>query len=331
MRFSYYLPILPSLAWFGRGDIRGNCGFACGLSTAKGNFFQLGKHFYDGAMQAQVSPIVEPRPFLKWAGGKSQLIPQYTPFFPKKYGAYFEPFLGGGAIFFHLRPTPATLIDINPELVNVYRCVRDAVEPLIELLQTHRDRHCQDYYYQMRAWAPDSSLERAARLIYLNKTCFNGLYRENSKGRFNVPMGRYKNPGIFDAEVLLAAAAALRGVTIQLASFEAVLDLAHSQQDFVYFDPPYHPLSATSNFTAYSRYSFKPTDQVRLRDTFAELARRGVQVMLSNSDCEFIRELYQDFHIHTLLAARSINSNAQRRGKITELLITSYGPSSVKP
>lgn len=275
-------------------------------------------------MHTSALPTAYPRPFLKWVGGKSQLIPQYERYFPTRFKTYYEPFLGGGAIFFHLLPTQAFLMDINAELVNVYRCVKEQVEPLIELLVKHRDRHSPDYYYQIRANPVGSNLERAARLIYLNKTCFNGLYRENSKGQFNVPLGRYKNPGIFDPGLLRAASAALRRVQIQENPFEAILNYAHTGHDFVYFDPPYYPLSSTSSFTAYHRYAFTQDDQIRLQQTFAILARRGVKVMLSNSDCSFIRELYSDFNIHTIFAARSINSNAKKRGKITEVLVTSY-------
>ncbi len=275
-------------------------------------------------MQPQLLSSVEPRPFLKWAGGKSQLISQYRSYFPENYSTYYEPFLGGGAIFFHLQPQKAWLVDINAELVNVYFCVQNQVDELIRALEDHRDRHCYDYYYQIRACVPDSAIERAARLIYLNKTCFNGLYRENSKGQFNVPMGKYKNPGIFEPENLYSTAGALQGAAITVATFDLILDYAQNPQDFVYFDPPYYPISATSNFTAYNRYAFKQEDQIRLRDVFAELTHRGVKVMLSNSDCPFIRELYEGFKIHPISASRTINSNAKRRGKITELLITSY-------
>lgn len=281
-------------------------------------------------MQPQLLESLAPRPFLKWAGGKTKLIPQYSHYFPRKFATYYEPFLGGGAIFFHLLPRRAVLFDINPELVNVYCCVRDRVDELIQQLQDHRDRHCQDYYYFIRACTFSSELERAARMIYLNKTCFNGLYRENSKGQFNVPMGRYKNPGIFDPDLLYAVAIALQNAEIAVAPFETVLNYAHSSQDFVYFDPPYYPISTTSNFTAYNRHAFKPQDQIRLRDTVVELAKRGVQVMVSNSDCPFIHDLYQGFNLYPILAARSINSNGKRRGKITELVITSY-PVEVQP
>jgi DNA adenine methylase len=274
------------------------------------------------------------RPFLKWAGGKSQLISQYISYFPQSFATYYEPFLGGGAVFFYLygaaknsgslKKFPAVLTDINPEIVNVYCCVRDRVEELIELLAQHQANHGQDHYYRVRARLTGTPVEMAARLIYLNKTCFNGLYRENSKGEFNVPMGKYKNPTICHAELLRVVSDSLQSVKIEVRPFDAVLDFAKTGEDFVYFDPPYHPLSNTSNFTSYSRSSFNEKDQIRLRDTFAELAQRGVKVMLSNSDCLFIRELYQDFHIYEILAARAINSKAEKRGKITELLVTSY-------
>ena len=275
-------------------------------------------------MRTQLLQSVYPRPFLKWAGGKGRLIQQYIPFFPRHFSTYYEPFLGGGAVFFHLLPTRSFLMDINPELVNVYCCVRDHVEALISLLELHRDRHCAEYYYQVRSQAVGSSVERAARLIYLNKTCFNGLYRENSKGQFNVPMGSYKNPAVCDPELLQAASVALRSAEVELQSFEAILNYATSSNDFVYFDPPYYPLSATSKFTSYNRDAFTLDDQIRLRDVFVALANQGVKVMLSNSDCALIRELYQGFPIHTILASRAINSNIEKRGKITEVLVTTY-------
>jgi DNA adenine methylase len=265
---------------------------------------------------------IPPRPFLKWAGGKSQLIQQYIPHFPKEYQTYYEPFLGGGAIFFHLLPRRAMLTDINPALLNVYECVRDRVEALIEMLQEHERSHCFEHYYQTRSNHAGSNLERAARLIYLNKTCFNGLYRENAKGEFNVPMGKYKNPAVGQIELLRSVSKTLQTVTIGIQPFDEVVNQA-TPHDFVYFDPPYHPISTTSNFTSYSRYSFNAPEQERLRDVFVKLANRGVKVMLSNSDCPFVRELYKDFKIYTISASRAINSNAQKRGKITEVLVTS--------
>ena len=268
-----------------------------------------------------------PRPFLKWAGGKGRLIQQYQPYFPRRIRRYYEPFLGGGAIFFHLsdRFDSALLADINGELVNVYQCVQQQVEPLIRRLQQHHSHHDSDYYYGIRAQTTlTDPLERAARLIYLNKTCFNGLYRENAKGFFNVPLGRYKNPNICDSATLRLASEGLQRSQITCHPFATVLEQAWGRDDFVYFDPPYHPISITSSFTRYNRYGFTAEDQTQLRDTFVELAERGVQVMLSNSDCELIRELYKGFHIREIQAARAINVNARRRGKISELLITSY-------
>lgn len=274
-------------------------------------------------MSIDIKTGISPRPFLKWAGGKSKLIQQYIPYFSQNFHNYYEPFLGGGAVFFHLLPKSAVLTDINPELINVYRCVRDKVEPLIALLAEHQHKHNKDYYYLVRQRSYDTDIERAARLIYLNKTCFNGLYRENSKGKFNVPIGEYKNPKICHPDLLYAASAALQSAEIDVRGFSEVVNYAKSN-DLVYFDPPYYPISNTSNFTAYSRYSFSKDDQIRLRDVFAELAIRGVKVMLSNSDCDLIRDLYSEFKIHNISAARAINSNAQKRGKIAELLVTSY-------
>src|SRR4028119_121289 len=275
-------------------------------------------------MSSSVLSTISPRPFLKWAGGKNKLIQQYIPYFPKKFKTYYEPFLGGGAIFFYLNPQLAVLTDINAELVNTYRCVKNNVEELILLLKEHQLKHSKEYYYGVRQGNGITPIEKAARLIYLNKTCFNGLYRENSKGEFNVPIGKYKNPKICNPALLRSVSVALQNAQITVRAFEEILEYASNWDDFVYFDPPYYPLSPTSNFTAYSRYSFSQDDQRRLKYVFAELAERGVKVMLSNSDCEFIRELYRDFNISSITASRLINSNGTKRGKITEVLITSY-------
>ncbi|WP_016953169.1 DNA adenine methylase [Anabaena sp. PCC 7108] len=278
-------------------------------------------------MVSQIPKETCPRPFLKWAGGKNRLIPQYEGYFPPHFHTYYEPFLGGGAVFFHLRPKTAILTDINAELITTYHCVRDHVQELIELLKEHKIGHNPSYYYDVRNYCERTDLEKAARFIYLNKTCFNGLYRVNSQGKFNVPLGRYKNPGICQEDVLRIASQALSQADIQQADFTEVLNYATSSDDFVFFDPPYYPVSETSYFTAYSRYAFAESQQVELRDVFVKLAERGVKVMLSNSDCKFIRELYSNFNIHTISAARSINSNAKKRGKITEVLVTSYSRS----
>lgn len=223
-------------------------------------------------------------------------------------------------------PAVARLTDVNPELINVYRCVRDRLGPVIALLELHQLRHSKDYYYALRAQHDLAPVERAARFIYLNKTCFNGLYRENRKGRFNVPMGSYKNPGICNIDMLKAASEVLQRCEIEQEDFTQVLSHAKGKRDFVYLDPPYFPLSATSNFTSYSRNAFGAEQHEQLRDVCLVLAKRGVKVMLSNSNCEFVRELYEDsvFQLTEITAARSINSKAKNRGKITELLITTY-------
>ncbi|MBD2358767.1 DNA adenine methylase [Tolypothrix sp. FACHB-123] len=277
-------------------------------------------------MVSQIPKEICPRPFLKWAGGKTRLIQQYLPYLPTNYKTYYEPFIGGGAVFFHLQPQVAIITDINAELITTYCCVRDSVEDLIYLLKEHKIRHSREYYYTVRANPKNTDLEIAARLIYLNKTCFNGLYRVNSKGQFNVPIGRYKNPNICDEDLLRAASATLAHTQIKQADFIELLNYATSSDDFVFCDPPYYPISSTSYFTGYSRDSFDEEDQKRLRDTCAKLANRGVKVMVCNSDCEFIRNLYQeiDFKIYPIVAARSINSNTKKRGMIYELLITSY-------
>ena len=267
---------------------------------------------------------VTPQPFLKWAGGKGKLLAQYQTCFPTDWHTYYEPFLGGGAVFFHLLPPQAVLSDINPTLINVYHCIRNDVEAVIACLEEHRARHSKEYYYQVRSRRTGSPVEQAARLLYLNKTCFNGLYRENSKGEFNVPMGRYKNPAICNPALLRSASLALQSAELNIQPFDAVLNRAQTPQDFVYFDPPYYPLSSTSSFTAYSRHAFATEDQIRLRNVVATLASRGVKVMVSNSDCPFIRELYRDFRIRTIWATRAINSNIKKRGKIPEVLVTSY-------
>jgi DNA adenine methylase len=290
-------------------------------------------------MSAPAHSFVLPRPFLKWAGGKTRLIGQYQPYFPKKFTTYYEPFLGGGAVFFHLAQQhsslQAVLTDINPELINAYCCVRDRVEELIELLEKHASEHSKDnkeYYYSVRSRSYNTDTEKAARLIYLNKTCYNGLYRENSKGQFNVPMGRYKNPNICQPDLLRSVSSLLKPAQIQVGKFPEILAFANSSEDFVYFDPPYYPISATSNFTSYSRDNFKESEQLKLRDVFAELSQRGVKVMLSNSNCDFIKEIYSDcqaFKISRLpklieiSASRGINSNSCKRGKVKELLICS--------
>ncbi|WP_414576395.1 DNA adenine methylase [Anabaena sp. CCY 9402-a] len=277
-------------------------------------------------MVSEISKETCPRPFLKWAGGKGRLIQQYIPYLPKNYQNYYEPFLGGGALFFYLRPQRAILTDINAELITVYRCVRDHVEELILLLKEHKLRHGKDYYYSIRANSSGNDLEKAARFIYLNKTCYNGLYRVNSQGKFNVPLGKYTNPNICPEDLLRAASATLTTSKIKQADFTDILNYATGSEDFVFCDPPYHPVSSTSYFTSYHQSSFSEKEQEKLRNICAELASRGVKVVICNSDADFIRNLYKEieFKIYIIEAARSINSNIQKRGMVKELLITSY-------
>jgi len=273
---------------------------------------------------------VAPRPFLKWAGGKGQLLPDLIARLPECFAAYHEPHVGSGALFFTLAshgvPSQAYLSDVNPALIDTYLAVRDQVEDVIAILKKHQKKHDRDYYYLVRAIDPSrlTLAGRAARIIYLNKTCYNGLYRENKRGQFNVPFGRYTNPTICDAANLRNVSRVLQGVDIAQRGYASALDCARPG-DFVYFDPPYQPLSATSSFTAYNRNGFGEDDQRRLRDVFAQLAERSVRVMLSNSDTPLIHELYVGFTIDRVYATRSINSKSNRRGKIAELIIRNYG------
>jgi DNA adenine methylase len=245
---------------------------------------------------------------------------------PEDFAAYHEPHVGSGALFFELATHGALsqvyLSDANPSLIDTYLAVRDHVEDVISTLRKHQKKHDRDYYYLVRAIDPSRLplAGRAARVIYLNKTCYNGLYRENRRGQFNVPFGRYQNPTICDAANLRNVSRVLQGVDIARRGYASVLDYAQPG-DFVYFDPPYHPVSATSSFTAYDSHGFGEDDQRRLRDVFAELAGRGVRVMLSNSDTPLIRKLYADFRVERVYAARSINSKGGQRGKIAELII----------
>ena len=241
---------------------------------------------------------------------------------------YYEPFIGSAAVFFHLRPARARLADVNRKLVEVYWVVQNKVGDLIHTLGQHRNES--DYYYRIRAQDPAqmSPIERAARLIFLNRTCYNGLYRENRRGRFNVPFGRYKNPTICDVDRLQRASVVLQGVDLQVADFEEAVAGA-GPGDFVYFDPPYAPLNATSNFTNYNRHGFGEHDQRRLAQVIKTLTTRGSRVMLSNSSTPLIRELY-DNHAYRLIpiqARRSINSKGHKRGPVEELLIINYTPS----
>lgn len=267
-------------------------------------------------------------PILKWAGGKGALLSQFAPHFPAlgRYKRYFEPFLGGAAVFFHLQPAESFLYDLNPQLIEVYSVVRENVEELISALKIHHNDR--EYFYEIRAQQPNelTSIQRAARFIFLNRTCYNGLYRVNRQGQFNVPFGKYKNPTICDEHGLRLASSSLQQAHLEVADFEVVLGVAE-RDDLVYFDPPYEPLSPTSSFTSYTSDGFNSADQRRLVDTFRTLDARGCLLMLSNSSAPLIYELYQGFHIHEINARRAINSKANGRGIIKELLITNFRAS----
>ena len=280
-----------------------------------------------GAVAAPLTSAGRAKPFIKWAGGKTQLLPELLARLPRRFNRYHEPFLGGAALFLRVQPRRAHLSDINPDLINAYTIVRDEVDALIATLAKHV--YDEDYYYTIRDADRSSSYKRwrparkAARLIYLNKSCFNGLYRVNAAGHFNVPFGRYVNPTLVDEENLRACSDALSGAKISVMPFDEVRDRA-ARGDFVYFDPPYAPLNATSNFTSYSSGGFDDQQQLLLRDTCVALHKKGVKFMVSNSAAPLILKLYSKFNIEFVKAARAINSKAEGRGKIREVIVRNY-------
>jgi len=277
------------------------------------------------------------KPFTKWTGGKRQLLPELLSNMPSNFNRYYEPFIGGGALFFELQWKKATINDFNKELIYTYTQIRDNVEELIQLLREHQTKNSKDYYLELRAidrnqnWETYTELQKAARLLYMLRVNFNGLYRVNSKNQFNVPYGTYKNPKILDEELLLHVSNYLNenDVKILCGDFEkAVEDV--QKGDFVYFDPPYAPVSETSSFTSYTHEGFGLEDQKRLYKKFVELDEKGVYVMISNSSVPFIHALYKDYkdNIKIVGANRMINSKANKRGKIDEVIITNYKTQS---
>jgi DNA adenine methylase len=270
--------------------------------------------------------MVRAEPILKWAGGKRQLLQEIVRRLPDRLDTYFEPFIGGGAVFFELaeqqRFRRAVLSDQNAELIDLYRVVQTDVEALIRELG--KMRHSEEEYYRVRASKPRTQVRRAARTVYLNRTGYNGLYRVNRAGEFNVPFGRYVSPRICDPERLRAVAQALSGVRLEVADFEPMLRRATSR-DAVYLDPPYVPVSETARFAEYHSAQFDTAAHQRLARVFGELVERGVPVVLSNSDTPLTRELYGNFQHEFLLARRSINSNGTRRGPVKEILAFSSG------
>ncbi|AZR98335.1 TPA: DNA adenine methylase [Streptococcus suis] len=271
------------------------------------------------------------QPFTKWTGGKRQLLPVIKSLMPDNYNSYFEPFIGGGAVFFELIPKKAIINDFNSELINCYRQIKDNPQKLIELLVEHQKNNSKDYYLELRSVDRDDRIhamtdtERAARIMYMLRVDFNGLYRVNSKNQFNVPYGRYKNPKIVDSDLILSISQYLNKNNIEILTgdFEkAVEDVGAG--DFVYFDPPYIPLSETSAFTSYTHEGFSYEDQVRLRDVFRKLDKKGAYVMLSNSSSPLVEELYKGFNIHKVEAIRTNGAKASSRGKISEFIVTNY-------
>ncbi len=285
------------------------------------------QEFKKKASPSLKNPLV--RPFLKWAGGKRQLLPILKEHLPKKYISYYEPFLGGGAFLFDLQPKQAVINDSNPELINCYRIIRDSVDELIEDLGRHKNQ--EDYYYKIReldrkkGFKNQTPVERASRIIYLNKTCYNGLFRVNSKGQFNVPFGRYKNPNILDLSVLKAVSKYLNENQVEILNgdFEIAVKKAR-KGDFIYFDPPYDPVSDTASFTGYDINGFNRNEQERLKATVDELDKKGCYVLLSNAYTDFIVDLYKDYKQVKVSAIRAINSNAKKRGRVDEILVKNY-------
>jgi DNA adenine methylase len=288
----------------------------------------------DTLLRGKINPLV--RPFLKWAGGKRQLLPEIVKYVPKRISkhTYYEPFIGGGALLFQLQPPKAVINDSNKELINCYKVIKDSLDELMEELSKDKYSNSETSYYEMRdldrstkKYASLSEVEKAARIIYLNKTCYNGLFRVNSQGQFNVPFGRYKNPNFLDDAVLRAVNKYLNSNDITLLNqdfAEAVKDA--NRGDFVYLDPPYDPVSETASFTGYDVNGFNRDEQKRLKKVFDDLNKRGCKVMLSNSCTDFILDLYKDYQdtIIKVMATRSINSNALKRGRVDEVLVLNY-------
>ena len=278
--------------------------------------------------------LVTPKPFVKWAGGKRQLIPILNQNLPESFGTYYEPFLGGGALLFHIltdkNGQKCSISDLNSDLVLAYTTIRDRIDALITSLKNHEKNYQKDsesYYYSIRESNPRSEIEKTSRLIFLNRTCFNGLYRVNSKGKFNVPLGTYSNPNIVNEENIRAVSHILQSsrTVIKCRDFEAVLRDA-KKGDLIYFDPPYQPVSATSNFTSYTTKDFTYDDLTRLAELCLKLDSRGCNVLLSNSDSQEVADIFakNPWKITRIAANRSINSNSKKRTGHFELLIKNY-------
>lgn len=269
-------------------------------------------------------------PIVKWAGGKRQLLPEIRKYIPKDIDTYYEPFIGGGAVLFDLQPKKAIINDINSELINLYKVVKNDVNLLIEDLSKHKNES--EYYYDVRAWDRDedkyyklTEIERASRIHFLNKTCYNGLFRVNMAGQFNTPFGRYKSPNITNEKNLKAVSEYFNLADIEFRStdFEKAV-LGAKKGDFVYFDPPYDPISESANFTGYVAGGFGRNEQIRLKDLCDYLNSIGVKFLLSNSSTKFINDLYKDYKIEIIKAKRVVNSDADGRGEVDEVLVRNY-------
>ncbi len=277
------------------------------------------------------------KPFIKWVGGKGKLVPELVKLFPKKFNNYFEPFVGGGALFFSIQQSKkisfSSINDINNKLITAYKQIQNKPKELIFLLKNIETEYKKlslkeqsKYFYDIREKYNKENLDditTAGYLIFLNKTCFNGMYRENSKGEYNIPFGDQKNPTICDEKNILNVSKCLKNTEITNLSFEESVKKC-KKGDLIYFDPPYYPINPTSTFTSYHKNSFGEKEQLLLRDTFKKLSEKHCFVMLSNSSANFIKDVYKGFHFHYIYAARSINSNGSKRGKIKEVVITSY-------
>lgn len=269
-------------------------------------------------------------PVVKWVGGKRQLLPVITPLLPKRITTYCEPFFGGGALLFSRQPTMAYINDVNSELINLYEIIRDDVESLIKLLEQHKNES--EYFYSIRDLDRDredylllSNVERASRVLFLNKTCYNGLFRVNSSGEFNSPFGHYKNPNIVNAPTLRAVSNYFNNSNIIFSSGDYTTVLENLPRgSFVYLDPPYDPVSDTANFTGYARGGFGRDEQIRLRECCDDLNQRGIKFMLSNSATNFIKEQYSNYNITIVQAKRAINSVATKRGEVDEVVVRNY-------
>ena len=278
--------------------------------------------------------VSEPKPFVKWVGGKRQLMQDLENNFPKQFTTYHEPFLGGGAVMFNLLTKKPQLScnvsDFNSDLILAYVTIRDKLEKLIESLENHSKnyhKNSTEYYYEVRKQEPKQQIEKVSRLLFLNKTCFNGLYRVNKKGQFNVPLGRYTNPNIVNKENLTAVSKILQSKKIKIScrDFEAVLGDA-KKGDLVYFDPPYQPVSSTANFTSYTHRDFTEEDLERLANLADQLHSRGCYVLLSNSNSKTVKDFFSKKHwkISSINVNRAINSNAQKRTGHKEIIIKNY-------